>query len=76
MLTFAYGQKALDPRDGLMLYGPFDSKRIKGPASIGIIGPSELRKKMIAYLKQIHNKVSSVSDPQKHPYFPGMESVF
>ena len=76
MLTFAHGQKTLDPRDGLMLYGPFDSKRIKGPASIGIIGPSELRKKMIAYLKQLHNKVSSESDPQKHPYFHGMESVF
>lgn len=76
MLTFAHGQKALDPRDGLMLYGPFDSKRITGQTSIGIIGPSDLRKKMIAYLKQIHNNVTSNTDPKKHPYFPGIESVF
>lgn len=75
-LTFAHGQKALDPRDGLMLFGPFDSKKIKGQASIGIIGPSDLRQKMIAYLKQIHDKVVPESDPKKHPYFPGLESAF
>lgn len=29
-LTFGSGQTAIDPRDGLMLFGPFDHKRIKG----------------------------------------------
>lgn len=50
-LTFGNGQTAIDPRDGLMLFGPFDHKRIKGVKNIGIIGPSNLRGKMIDYLK-------------------------
>ena len=29
-LTFGSNQKAIDPRDGLMLFGPFDNKKIKG----------------------------------------------
>ena len=27
---FANGQKAIDPRDGLMLFGPFDHKKVQG----------------------------------------------
>lgn len=50
-LTFGSGQTAIDPRDGLMLFGPFDHKRIKGVRNIGIIGSANLRRKMIDYLK-------------------------
>ena len=39
-LTFAHGQKAIDPRDGLMLFGPFDANRYFGQMNIGIIGPN------------------------------------
>ena len=28
-LTFGHGQKAIDPRDGLMLFGPFDGKKLE-----------------------------------------------
>lgn len=75
-LTFAYGQTASDPRDGLMLYGPYDSKKIKGQINVGIIGPSELRGKMISYLKALHNPVKSSTDTQKHPDFQGLETIF
>lgn len=27
LLTFGNGQTAIDPRDGLMLFGPFDYKK-------------------------------------------------
>ena len=53
-LTFANGQKAIDPRDGLMLFGPFDHKKVQGQKTIGIIGTSALRQIMIDYLKKIH----------------------
>ena len=51
-LTFGNNQKAIDPRDGLMLFGPFDNKKIKGGITLGIIGPFAAREAMIAYLKK------------------------
>ena len=56
-LTFANGQFATDPRDGLMLFGPFDSKRIRGQASIGIVGPCSLRIKMQEYFNEMNAKM-------------------
>lgn len=74
-LTFGSNQKAIDPKDGLMLFGPFDNKRIKGSITLGVIGPLPARKAMIDYLKRLHNPILPVKDPQKHPMFPGIESV-
>ena len=75
-LTFANGQFATDPRDGLMLFGPFDSKRIRGQASIGIVGPCSLRIKMQEYLRSLHGEIRSKMDVKKHPSFHGLESIF
>lgn len=75
-LTFANGQFATDPRDGLMLFGPFDSKRIRGQASIGIVGPCSLRIKMQEYLRSLHGEIRSKMDVKKHPSFHGIESIF
>jgi hypothetical protein len=47
LLTFGSNQKAIDPRDGLMLFGPFDQMKIMGVKNIGIIGTKELRGKML-----------------------------
>ena len=74
-LTFGNNQKATDPRDGLMLFGPFDNKKIKGGITLGIIGPFAAREAMIAYLKKLHSPILPIKDPQKHPMFPGIESV-
>lgn len=75
-LTFGSGQTAIDPRDGLMLFGPFDHKRIKGAKNIGIIGPSNLREKMIDYLKKIHDPIVNGDLSIARPNFPGLESTF
>ena len=74
-LTFGYNQKAIDPRDGLMLFGPFDEKKVKGQITLGIIGPFLLRKSMIDYLQKLHEQIRPIKDPKKHPAFPGLESV-
>ena len=46
-LTFGCNQKAIDPRDGLMLFGPFDKTKLKGSITLGIIGPTAARLSMI-----------------------------
>lgn len=75
-LTFGSGQTAIDPRDGLMLFGPFDHKRIKGVRNIGIIGSANLRRKMIDYLKRIHGPIVNGDLSIARPNFPGLESTF
>lgn len=76
LLTFGNGQTAIDPRDGLMLFGPFDQKKIKGAKNIGIIGPSNLRVKMIDYLKKIHAPIVNADISIARLNFPGLESTF
>lgn len=73
-LTFGYGQKATDPRDGLMLYGPFDFKRVNGKKTLGIVGPKELRDKMIRYLYRIH--APFLNENFSRPSFPGLQAAF
>jgi hypothetical protein len=75
-LTFANDQKAIDPRDGLMLFGPYHHTKIKGVRNIGIIGPDSLRPKFIKYLKKIHGPVSNSVREIARPNFPGLETVF
>ena len=74
-LTFGSNQKAIDPRDGLMLFGPFDNKKIKGNITLGIIGPSSARISMISYLTKLHSPILPVKDAKKYPMFPGIEST-
>ena len=76
LLTFGNGQTAIDPRDGLMLFGPFDYKKIKGAKNVGIIGPSHLRTKMIDYLKRIHSPIVNADISIARPNFPGLDSTF
>ena len=75
-LTFANGQRAIDPRDGLMLFGAFDHKKIQGQKTIGIIGSNSLRKALIDYLKQIHLPIFNSERSIARPNFPGIEAVF
>jgi hypothetical protein len=75
-LEFSNAQKAIDPRDGLMLFGPYDHTKIKGIRNIGIIGPDSLRKKFIKYLEKIHSPVSNSTREIARPNFPGLETVF
>jgi len=76
LLTFGKGQKAIEPRDGLMLFGPFDQMKVKGVKNIGVIGPQELRVKMINYLKKIHTPILNSDRNIARPNFPGLEAVF
>lgn len=73
-LTFGFNQKTIDPRDGLMLFGPFDSKKVNGSITVGIIGPEFLRNSLKDYLMRLHSHI--ISDDSARPNFPGLESAF
>lgn len=75
-LTFANGQKAIDPRDGLMLFGAFDHKKVHGQKTIGIIGTKSLCKVLIEYLKKLHSPIINSYKTIARPNFPGIEAVF
>lgn len=75
-LTFGNGQTAIDPRDGLLLFGPFDQKRIKGVKNIGIIGPKKLRGELVDYLHKLHLPINNADENIARPNFPGIEAVF
>lgn len=74
-LTFGCNQKAIDPRDGLMLFGPFDKTKLKGSITLGIIGPTAARLSMIDYLRKLHEQILPIKDSKKYPIFPGIEST-
>ncbi len=59
-----------------MLFGPFDQMKVKGIKNIGVIGPKNLRIKMIEYLKKIHAPILNSDRNIARPNFPGLEAVF
>lgn len=75
-LTFGYNQKLQDPRDGLMLFGPFSRNRLKGQVNVGIIGPERQRGYIKEYLQTIHRPVFPENPDKARPSFPGIEAAF
>lgn len=73
-LTFGYNQIAIDPRDGLMLYGPFEKNKLYGVKTIGIVGPIELHSKMVRYLNRLNQPF--FNDDKSRPSFPGLNATF
>lgn len=75
-LTFGYNQVASDPRDGLILFGPYTRNSLEGAISVGVIGPEKLRMKVEDYIRAIHKPIFTTQADLARPYFPGIESAF
>lgn len=75
-LTFGYNQKLQDPRDGLMLFGPFSRNKIRGQVNIGLIGPARQREHFKEYLHKIHRPIFPDAPDKARPSFPGLEAAF
>lgn len=75
-LTFGYGQKLVDARDGITLFGPFTREKLSGQLNIGIIGPAKQRKAFKNYLEKIHRPVYNEKPEIARPFFPGLEAAF
>ena len=82
-LVFGYGQKTIDPRDGLALFGPFEKL---GPYTmrVGIIGCGSFVEDYHAFVRQMNMPIISTqtkynvtkSLERKRPSFPGFEAIF
>jgi len=82
-LTFGAGQKASDPRDGLVLFGPHEPL---SPFTIraGIVGTSEGISLYESFVEKINKPIFStkkkfgniISDEVARPSFPGFEAIF
>lgn len=74
-LTFGHNQDHIDPRDGLMLFGPLTGKTTV-PGRIGIIGTLSARKKLNEWLQRSIRPVYSLDNDIARPFFPGFEAAF
>jgi len=74
-LTFGYGQKLADPRDGITLFGPYTRDKLSGQLNVGIIGPERCRTFLKNYLRRIHRPVYGDGEIAR-PFFPGIEAAY
>lgn len=74
-LTFGYGQKLADPRDGITLFGPYTKDKLSGQLNVGIIGPEGGRTFLKNYLRGIHRPIYGDSEIAR-PFFPGIEAAY
>ncbi|MDD5451343.1 MAG: hypothetical protein PHT49_05555 [Desulfovibrionales bacterium] len=74
-LTFGFGQKLTDPRDGIMLFGPYTREKIRGQLNVGIIGPHSCRAFLKSYLRRLHKPIYGDGEVAR-PFFPGLEAAY
>ena len=75
VLTFGYGQKLADPRDGIMLFGPYTRDKLCGQLNVGIIGPQVCRTFLKNYLQNLHKPTYGDGEIAR-PFFPGIEAAY
>ncbi|MEM9078677.1 MAG: hypothetical protein AAGC43_16675 [Bacteroidota bacterium] len=87
-LIFSNGQKTKDPRDGLLLYGPYEKWSNEFNArsiSVGLIGPSDILNNYKKFVRELKKPIFSikrektgklVSNELQRPSYPGFEAVF
>ncbi|EQD38104.1 hypothetical protein B1B_15979, partial [mine drainage metagenome] len=80
-LEFRYGQRAVDPRVGLALFGPYDADSAGHVRSIpyGLIGTSEGVQKFLQFAQLLQGPVLSStksSSTRLWPAFPGFDAAF
>ena len=86
-LEFRYGQRTIDPRDGLALFGPFDADEPSHPRSIiygaigTVFGLHQLRpwgRSIIqpVLTEMVDKKGKYLHDTRNWPHFSGFEAAF
>jgi hypothetical protein len=74
-LLFGHGQSIEDPRDGLGLFGPFDSAQILG-VRYGVIGTKTGIRRFAEWVDKIQHPVVEEKPTRLRPPFPGFEAAF
>src|SRR6185436_6317431 len=74
-LLFGLDQAVEDPRDGLSLFGPFDSFQTYG-VRYGVIGSKTGISRLLRWIERIQRPVFDEPPTRLRPPFPGFEAVF
>ena len=74
-LMFGHNQKTEDPRDGLILWGPYDKSQTNN-FNIGIIGEPIGIGRLKKWFEKIRKPMMSIDNDIARPFFPGFESTF
>lgn len=75
LLLFGHGQAMEDPRDGLTLFGPFDTGSVFAIRT-GVVGTPSGIEKFKAWTQRIKTRVCTKNPIQARPPFSGFEAVF
>ncbi len=78
-LEFRYGQRLVDPRDGLALFGPFDADSASQPGSLThiVLGTNEGIAKLSTWSKAVNRPaINPGGNNRLWIPFPGFESAF
>src|SRR5882757_6440705 len=79
-LEFASGELLEHPRDGLTLFGPFDSKGIEKPTHLryGVVGTASGIRAWGEFVKAMNRPILTDGDLDETlwPHFPGFEEAF
>ncbi|HET6218579.1 MAG TPA: hypothetical protein VFE27_16265 [Acidobacteriaceae bacterium] len=80
LLEFAFGQQLAHPRDGLSLFGPYDSAGVKNPRTLvhGVVGTNAGVQKFQDFVKRIAHPINTHKnlDDTLWPHYPGFEAAF
>lgn len=76
LLSFGYGQKMQDPRDGLFLFGPLDDVAKPARMRIGLIGTSEAISRYKRWVQRITSYIPAGDITRHAKAFPGFQSAF
>ncbi len=77
-LRFAYSQPMEDPRDGLMLFGPFAKGNVYGIRA-GVVGTPEGIRRFKLWVKRIQSPIlcaRTLAESLYTPAYPGFHTVF
>ncbi len=80
LLEFRYSQKLPDPRDGLSMFGPFDTDLPSHPAaiSLALVATEAGLQKFNDFSNVMNKKIGTVEEKDRRlwPIFPGFEAAF
>ena len=82
-MMFGFNQTTEDPRDGLVLFGPYESLKPHS-VKVGLIGTTDTINKYQAFVSRINKPIYSIenyygklrSKEIQRPSFPGVEAIF
>jgi len=74
-LQFRFNQRMEHPKDGLFLFGPYDTKNA-GNIRAGVIGTKDGIQKLENWVKKIQSYIEPASSKPNHTAFPGFEAAF